>query len=107
MQKIGITNTEEIVEAMDCTQEEKGIRMNLINKVLMAKREYKGQLESLRSKASKNKTTTQFTTPGLHQDKSQNHTNAKVSDPEDVLNMTFSFPTLSCESKQSLQPPAP
>lgn len=48
MQNVGIGNTEEIVEAMDCSSDEKSVRMALINKVLLAKREYKSSLEQYR-----------------------------------------------------------
>jgi hypothetical protein len=50
MQNIGISNTEEIVDAMECSQEEKGIRMNFFNKILVAKREYKSSMEQYRVK---------------------------------------------------------
>ena len=45
MQNIGIENTEEIVDAMECPFEEKNIRMTFFNKVLMSKREYKNAME--------------------------------------------------------------
>ena len=50
MQNIGIETTEEIVDAMDCPNDEKNIRMKFFNQVLMAKREYKNQMELYKQK---------------------------------------------------------
>lgn len=41
MKQLGVENTEEIVDAMECSSEEKAIRFAFLNKVILAKREYK------------------------------------------------------------------
>lgn len=57
MQKIGIETTEEIVDMMECTPEEKNIRMTFFNKVLMAKREYKSAMEAYKKSKARQATT--------------------------------------------------
>jgi uncharacterized FAD-dependent dehydrogenase len=53
MQNIGIDTTQEIVDPMECSQEEKNIRIQFFNRVLMAKRDYKSSLEKLKKEAKK------------------------------------------------------
>ena len=53
MQKIGIDTTQEIVDPMECSQEEKNIRIQFFNRDLMAKRDYKSSLEKIKKEAKK------------------------------------------------------
>jgi|LauGreDrversion4_2_1035121.scaffolds.fasta_scaffold162684_1 hypothetical protein len=53
MQDIGIDNTQEIVDPMDCSKEEKNLRINFIHKVLIAKREYKSGIDKLKKESAK------------------------------------------------------
>lgn len=52
MHELGIDNTQEIVDAMDCTKEEKNLSMNFLHKVLIAKREYKSAIDKLKKEAT-------------------------------------------------------
>lgn len=53
MKQLGVENTEEIVDAMECSTEEKGIRFAFLNKVILAKREYKQLREAYKKSLAK------------------------------------------------------
>ena len=62
MQKQGVEYTDDIIEAIEGTPEEKQLRLDFINSVYMAKKTFKRGMESLKQKAQqrKNKINTDF-----------------------------------------------
>ena len=54
MQSFGIDNTEQIVDTMiEISPEERTIRMEFLNKILLAKKAYKQSIEAAKAKKAK------------------------------------------------------